>query len=91
MALFASSSFTQFVTTSRGTCGDTVGSDLLYADRGVESPAYLSGWTRLSDFASSACLALRVDPVNYSQNGKFGKNGIDFVQHGPIMCVTFRW
>jgi hypothetical protein len=29
--------------------------------------------------------------VDFSENGEFGKNGIDFVQHGPIMGITFRW
>jgi len=29
--------------------------------------------------------------VDFSENGKFGKDGIDMVQHGPIMGVTFRW
>ena len=35
----------------------------------------------------SAIDALSVD---FSENGRFGRNGIDFVQHGPIMGVTFR-
>jgi len=38
-----------------------------------------------------AVLGYRALAVDYSENGKFGKNGIDFVQHGPIMGVTFRW
>jgi hypothetical protein len=38
-----------------------------------------------------AVVGYRALSVDYSQNGKFGKNGIDFVQHGPIMGVTFRW
>ena len=29
--------------------------------------------------------------VDFTENGKFGKNSLDFVQHGPIMGVTFRW
>jgi hypothetical protein len=38
-----------------------------------------------------AVLGYRALAVDFSENGKFGKNGIDFVQHGPIMGVTFRW
>jgi hypothetical protein len=38
-----------------------------------------------------AVVGYRALSVDYSQNGKFGKNAIDFVQHGPIMGVTFRW
>lgn len=29
--------------------------------------------------------------VDYSENGRFGKNGLDVVQHGPLMGVNFRW
>ena len=38
-----------------------------------------------------AVLGYRALAVDFSENGKFGKNGLDFVQHGPIMGVTFRW
>ena len=38
-----------------------------------------------------AVLGYRALSVDFSENGKFGKNGIDTVQHGPIMGVTFRW
>jgi hypothetical protein len=38
-----------------------------------------------------AVLGYRALSVDFSENGKFGKNGIDLVQHGPIMGVTFRW
>jgi len=29
--------------------------------------------------------------VDYSENGRFGKNGLDLVQHGPAMGVSLRW
>jgi hypothetical protein len=29
--------------------------------------------------------------VDYSENGRFGKNELDVVQHGPVMGVSFRW
>jgi hypothetical protein len=29
--------------------------------------------------------------VDYSENGRFGKNGLDVVQHGPVMGVTLNW
>ena len=29
--------------------------------------------------------------VDYSENGKFGKDGLNVLQHGPIMGVTFNW
>jgi hypothetical protein len=29
--------------------------------------------------------------VDFSENGKFGKNELDVVQHGPVMGVTFKW
>jgi len=29
--------------------------------------------------------------VDYSENGRFGRNNLDFVQHGPVMGVSFRW
>jgi hypothetical protein len=38
-----------------------------------------------------AVIGYRALSVDFSENGRFGKNGIDFVQHGPIMGVTFRW
>ena len=38
-----------------------------------------------------AVIGYRALSVDFSENGKFGKNGIDTVLHGPIMGVTFRW
>jgi hypothetical protein len=29
--------------------------------------------------------------VDFSENGRFGRNGLDFVQHGPVMGISFRW
>jgi hypothetical protein len=29
--------------------------------------------------------------VDFSENGRFGSNGLDFVQHGPVMGISFRW
>jgi hypothetical protein len=38
-----------------------------------------------------AVIGYRALSVDFSENGKFGRNGIDTVLHGPIMGVTFRW
>jgi hypothetical protein len=29
--------------------------------------------------------------VDYSENGRVGKNGLDLVQHGPVMGIALRW
>jgi hypothetical protein len=29
--------------------------------------------------------------VDYSENGRFGKNELDVVQHGPVMGATLKW
>lgn len=29
--------------------------------------------------------------VDYSETGKRGRNGIDWIQHGPLLGVSFRW
>ncbi|HZJ12278.1 MAG TPA: hypothetical protein VFD26_06460 [Methyloceanibacter sp.] len=29
--------------------------------------------------------------VDYSEKGRHGKNGLDIVQHGPVMGVTLNW
>ena len=29
--------------------------------------------------------------VDYSENGRHGKSGIDWVQHGPVLGVKFSW
>ena len=36
-------------------------------------------------------IGYRALAVDYSENGPFGKNALDFVQHGPVMGVSFRW
>ena len=38
-----------------------------------------------------ADIGYRALAVDYSENGKFGKEGLDVVQHGPVMGVTFNW
>ena len=29
--------------------------------------------------------------VDYSENTQHGKSGLDWIQHGPILGVAFRW
>jgi hypothetical protein len=29
--------------------------------------------------------------VDFTEDSHFGKNTLDFVQHGPILGVSFRW
>jgi hypothetical protein len=36
-------------------------------------------------------LGYRALAVDYSETGRFGKEGLDIVQHGPVMGVTFNW
>ena len=36
-------------------------------------------------------IGYRALAVDFSENGRFGKNGVDDVQHGPVMGVKFRW
>lgn len=36
-------------------------------------------------------MGYRALAVDYSENGRFGKNGLDLVQHGPVMGVSLRW
>jgi hypothetical protein len=38
-----------------------------------------------------ADLGYRALYVDYSENGRFGENGLNAVQHGPLMGVTFNW
>jgi hypothetical protein len=38
-----------------------------------------------------ADLGYRALAVDYSERGRFGRNGLDVVQHGPVMGVTFNW
>ena len=38
-----------------------------------------------------AVIGYRALSVDYSENGKFGKNGLDLLQHGPILGVKFNW
>lgn len=36
-------------------------------------------------------IGYRALAVDYSENGRFGKDGLDLVQHGPVMGVTLNW
>ena len=36
-------------------------------------------------------IGYRALAVDYSENGRFGRNNLDFVEHGPVMGVKFRW
>jgi hypothetical protein len=38
-----------------------------------------------------ADLGYRALAVDYSERGRFGRDGLDIVQHGPVMGVTFNW
>ena len=38
-----------------------------------------------------AVIGYRALSVDYGETGRFGKNGLDFVQHGPVMGVTVNW
>ena len=29
--------------------------------------------------------------VDYSENGRYGRNGIDYLQHGPVIGAKFNW
>ena len=39
----------------------------------------------------NADIGYRALSVDYSESGRFGKAGIDAVQHGPVMGVSFNW
>jgi hypothetical protein len=36
-------------------------------------------------------IGYRALAVDYSESGRFGKNELDFVEHGPVVGVRFRW
>jgi hypothetical protein len=36
-------------------------------------------------------IGYRALAVDYSESGRFGKNELDVVQHGPLLGVTFNW
>jgi hypothetical protein len=36
-------------------------------------------------------IGYRALAVDYSENGPFGENALDLVQHGPLLGVNFRW
>jgi hypothetical protein len=35
-------------------------------------------------------MGYRALALDYSENGRFGKDGLDVVQHGPVMGVSLR-
>jgi len=39
----------------------------------------------------NADIGYRALYVDYSESGRFGKNGLDVLQHGPLMGVSFNW
>jgi len=52
----------------------------------------LYGWhTTCLGIPFNADIGYRALYVDYSESGRFGKNGIDAVQHGPVMGVSFNW
>jgi hypothetical protein len=36
-------------------------------------------------------MGYRALAVDFSENGQFGKNALDVVQHGPLLGITFNW
>ena len=36
-------------------------------------------------------IGYRALAVDFSENGRFGQNAFDVVQHGPLMGLTFKW
>ena len=36
-------------------------------------------------------IGYRALAVDFSEDGRFGKNALDVVQHGPVTSVTFNW
>jgi hypothetical protein len=36
-------------------------------------------------------IGYRALAVDYSEDGRFGSNALDVVQHGPVLGVSFRW
>jgi hypothetical protein len=36
-------------------------------------------------------IGYRALAVDYNENGRFGKGGLDILQHGPVMGVSLRW
>jgi hypothetical protein len=38
-----------------------------------------------------AVIGYRALAVDYSERGRYGKDGLDAVQHGPVIGVTFNW
>ena len=47
------------------------------------------GWPGVKPALS--VLGYRAVAVDFSEEGRFGKNALDVVQHGPLMGLTFNW
>ena len=69
------------------------------ADRELMLEGDVGGFGAGSDFFDVHCfgtplhtvIGYRVLAVDFSENGRFGKNALDFVEHGPVVGVRFRW
>ena len=44
-----------------------------------------------SERRSTSVVGYRALAVDFSEESRFGRNGVDFVQHGPVIGVKFRW
>jgi len=47
--------------------------------------------TRCFGIPLNLAIGYRALYVDYSESGPFGKNGLDLLQHGPMMGVSFNW
>lgn len=47
--------------------------------------------TRCLGMPLNLAIGYRALYVDYSESGPFGKNGLDALQHGPMMGITFNW
>ena len=43
------------------------------------------------DTTMRSVVGYRALSVDYSQTGAHGRNGLDWIQHGPVLGVAFRW
>ena len=56
-----------------------------------QAVAVYSFHTKCLGMPLHADIGYRALYVDYSEDGRFGKQGLDLVQHGPVMGVTFNW
>lgn len=47
--------------------------------------------TKVLGLPMHAMIGYRALSVDYSQSGPSGRNGVDFVEHGPIVGARFQW